>query len=77
LILEQAKQWQADVIVMGTHGRRGIFRLAMGSDAEQVVRGAAIPVLLVRGQAQDTRQTCRNKRWLRGVTPHGETPAML
>jgi nucleotide-binding universal stress UspA family protein len=51
LILEQAKEWHADAIVMGTHGRRGIFRLAMGSDAEQVVRGATIPVMLVRGQA--------------------------
>jgi nucleotide-binding universal stress UspA family protein len=51
LILEQAKEWQADIIVMGTHGRRGIFRLAMGSDAEQVVRAAAIPVMLIRGQA--------------------------
>jgi len=50
-ILEQAKDWRADLIVMGTHGRRGIFRLAMGSDAEQVVRGSNIPVLLVRGQA--------------------------
>jgi nucleotide-binding universal stress UspA family protein len=42
------------VIVMGTHGRRGIFRLAMGSDAEQVVRGSTIPVMLVRGQAATT-----------------------
>jgi nucleotide-binding universal stress UspA family protein len=51
LILEQAKEWRADLIVMGTHGRRGIFRLAMGSDAEQVVRASTVPVLLVRGQA--------------------------
>ena len=51
LILEQAKEWHADLIVMGTHGRRGIFRLAMGSDAEQVVRAATVPVMLVRGQA--------------------------
>jgi nucleotide-binding universal stress UspA family protein len=51
LIIEQAKSWHADLIVMGTHGRRGIFRLAMGSDAEQVVRAATIPVLLIRGQA--------------------------
>jgi nucleotide-binding universal stress UspA family protein len=51
LILEKAKEWQADLIVMGTHGRRGIFRLAMGSDAEQVVRGATVPVMLIRGQA--------------------------
>jgi nucleotide-binding universal stress UspA family protein len=51
LILDQAKEWHADLIVMGTHGRRGIFRLAMGSDAEQVVRGATVPVMLIRGQA--------------------------
>jgi len=51
LILQQAGEWGADLIVMGTHGRRGIFRLAMGSDAEQVVRGSTVPVLLVRGQA--------------------------
>jgi nucleotide-binding universal stress UspA family protein len=51
LILKQAAEWHADVIVMGTHGRRGIFRLAMGSDAEQVVRGATIPVMLIRGKA--------------------------
>jgi nucleotide-binding universal stress UspA family protein len=57
LILEQAKEWQADLIVMGTHGRRGIFRLAMGSDAEQVVRAANIPVLLVRGQAATKKST--------------------
>ncbi len=36
---------------MGTHGRRGLFRLAMGRDSEQVVRGSTIPVLLVRGTA--------------------------
>jgi nucleotide-binding universal stress UspA family protein len=55
LILEKAKEWHANLIVMGTHGRRGIFRLAMGSDAEQVVRGASIPVLLVRGAAASNK----------------------
>jgi nucleotide-binding universal stress UspA family protein len=34
--------------VIGTHGRRGLRRLAMGSDAEQVLRSAPVPVLLVR-----------------------------
>jgi nucleotide-binding universal stress UspA family protein len=47
-ILQQAKQWQADLIVCGTHGRRGIRRIVMGSDAEYVVRHAQVPVLLVR-----------------------------
>jgi nucleotide-binding universal stress UspA family protein len=48
-IAEYAEQWPADLIVMGTHGRRGIRRLVMGSDAEYVVRTASVPVLLVRG----------------------------
>ena len=48
LILDQAKEWPADLIVMGTHGRRGLSRLAMGSDAEMVVRETSVPVLLVR-----------------------------
>lgn len=55
LILEQAQQWKADLIVMGTHGRRGIFRLALGSDAEQVVRAATVPVLLIRWQGAVTQ----------------------
>jgi nucleotide-binding universal stress UspA family protein len=57
LILAQAKQWQADLIVMGTHGRRGLARLALGSDAEQVVRAAMVPVMLVRGVAQQGKVT--------------------
>jgi nucleotide-binding universal stress UspA family protein len=52
LILAEAKQWPADLIVMGTHGRRGVRRLLMGSDAEQVVRMASMPVLLVRGAGE-------------------------
>ncbi|MDE2304360.1 MAG: universal stress protein [Gammaproteobacteria bacterium] len=46
-VIEQAKEWPADLIVMGTHGRRGVRRLALGSDAELVVRGVTAPVLLV------------------------------
>jgi nucleotide-binding universal stress UspA family protein len=48
LIIKQAKRWRADVIVLGTHGRRGVSRLVMGSDAELVVRETSVPVLLVR-----------------------------
>lgn len=46
-IVEQAKRWRADLIVMGTHGRRGIQRALVGSDAELVVRYSPVPVLLV------------------------------
>jgi nucleotide-binding universal stress UspA family protein len=48
-IVEYAEQWPADLIVIGTHGRRGIRRLVMGTDAEYVVRTTPVPVLLVRG----------------------------
>lgn len=48
---EQVKAWGADLVVIGTHGRRGMGRLMLGSDAEQVVRTASVPVLLVRGPA--------------------------
>lgn len=47
-ILEDAASWPADLIVMGTHGRRGLRHAVLGSDAETVVRSAKVPVLLVR-----------------------------
>lgn len=47
-IVREAKKQRADLIVLGTHGRRGVRRLVMGSDAEQVVRTSPVPVLLVR-----------------------------
>jgi nucleotide-binding universal stress UspA family protein len=47
-ILNVAQEIRADMIVMGTHGRRGPKRVLMGSVAEQVVRGATCPVLTVR-----------------------------
>jgi nucleotide-binding universal stress UspA family protein len=47
-IVRQAKKVRADLIVLGTHGRRGMKRLALGSDAENVVRSSPVPVLLVR-----------------------------
>lgn len=47
VIVDEAKSAQADLIVMGTHGRRGFKRLALGSDAELVLRESPVPVLLV------------------------------
>ena len=46
--MKEAQAWPADVIVCGTHGRRGIRRIVMGSDAEYIVRHSPVPVLLVR-----------------------------
>ena len=48
LIIELAKQKHADLIVMGTHGRRGLSHLLLGSVAERVVRTAECPVLTVQ-----------------------------
>ncbi|HET7794043.1 MAG TPA: universal stress protein [Rhizobacter sp.] len=47
-IVSEAVKQGCELIVMGTHGRRGLNRLAMGSDAELVVRESPVPVLLVR-----------------------------
>jgi nucleotide-binding universal stress UspA family protein len=48
-ILELAHQYAAELIVMGSHGRRGLQRLLLGSTTEGVLRQTDIPVLVVRG----------------------------
>jgi len=48
-IIEQAAAWPADLIVCGTHGRRGVRRILIGSDAEYILRHSSVPVLMVRG----------------------------
>jgi nucleotide-binding universal stress UspA family protein len=47
-IIEEARRYGADLIVLGTHGRRGVRRMLLGSDAEAVAREAPCAVLLVR-----------------------------
>ena len=47
-VAETATLWRASLIVLGSHGRRGLGRLLLGSDAEQILRTAPVPVLLVR-----------------------------
>lgn len=47
-IVRQANTWPADLIICGTHGRRGIRRLVMGSDAEFIIRHTPVPVLVLR-----------------------------
>lgn len=47
-VAEAVKRWGADLVVVGTHGRRGIGRVVMGSGAEQVIRLAPVPVLVMR-----------------------------
>lgn len=47
-IMEEVQDWHADILIVGTHGRRGFSHIFMGSVAENVIRIATIPVLLVR-----------------------------
>ncbi|MPW22572.1 universal stress protein [Paraburkholderia sp. CNPSo 3157] len=53
-IVAIATGWHADVIVMGTHGRRGFRRLMLGSVAERVLRSAACPVLMIPARVNGT-----------------------
>ena len=51
-IVDEARKWRADLLVIGTHGRRGVTRMVLGSDAEAVLRETPVPVLLVRSRAR-------------------------
>lgn len=59
LVVAEARTWQADLIVIGSHGRRGVDRFMMGSDAEQIVRLATVPVLVVRHPGGDPASEAR------------------
>jgi nucleotide-binding universal stress UspA family protein len=52
-ILRTAAEEKPDLLVMGTHGRRGLSRIALGSVAEHVIREAACPVLTLRASTRD------------------------
>ena len=47
-VADTANERRASLIVLGSHGRRGLRRMLLGSDAEQILRTAPVPVLLVR-----------------------------
>jgi nucleotide-binding universal stress UspA family protein len=51
VVVQEAVRDRADLVVIGTHGRRGLSRLILGSVAEGVLRGSPVPVLLIPGQA--------------------------
>ena len=70
-ILAQARKHKADIIVLGTHGRRGVRRLLMGSDAETVLRESPVPILLVRMPegAKPHVNSVKQRGWLTAVRP--------
>ena len=53
-VAEQASSWDASLVVVGTHGRKGIGRVLMGSGAEQIIRLSTCPVLVIRSE-EDTQ----------------------
>lgn len=52
-IIRKANEWEADLIVMGTHGRGPVKHILLGSVAEKVIRKAGCPVLTVRRGQHD------------------------
>lgn len=50
MLADTSAEWQADLLVVGTHGRRGMERYFVGSVAERLVRKASTSLLLVRGE---------------------------
>jgi len=55
-ILTFANEHNVDLIVMGTHGRKGIDRILFGSVAEKVVKSASMPVLTLRPRSESTAE---------------------
>lgn len=49
-VLKLATEWEADVLVISTHGRTGVSHLLMGSVAEHIIRHADLPVMVVPGK---------------------------
>lgn len=62
VILDQAKHEKADLIVVGTHGRRGMKRLMLGSVAEAMVRRATCPVFIVKTGARKPFEITNNTK---------------
>ena len=56
MVLQAAAEFDADLLVMGTHGRRGFQRLILGSVAERCVRQASLPVLLIPSAAGQEKE---------------------
>ena len=57
VIVDEARDWQADLIVVGTHGRTGLAHALMGSVAEKLVRLSPVPVLTVPDEAARIQAT--------------------
>lgn len=59
VIANAARLWNADLVVVGTHGRRGVGRMFLGSGAEQIIRLAPVPVLVYRSPDESPAKAAR------------------
>jgi nucleotide-binding universal stress UspA family protein len=69
-IVEEAEAVGADIIVVGSHGRKGVARALMGSVAERVVRSATCPVLVHRAPPPSDA----SQEWVTRAGPPGRDP---
>ncbi len=46
-ILKVAREWPADIIIVGTHGRKGLSRMILGSVADKIIKNSNIPVIVI------------------------------
>ena len=67
VIVEQARKYPADLIVIGTHGRTGLSHAYLGSVAERVVRASQCPVLTVRSSGKQAGREVARKHSRRGT----------
>jgi nucleotide-binding universal stress UspA family protein len=61
VVADAAKRWNADLVVVGTHGRRGVSRMLLGSGAEGIIRLAPVPVLVIRASEETSINKQENK----------------
>ena len=59
VVNKEVEAYHADRIVLGTHGRRGIGRVLLGSGAEQIIRAAQVPVLVIRGSEEAVTESAQ------------------
>lgn len=57
-ILAEREEWGADLVIMGTHGRTGLKRAILGSQAELVMRGCPVPIMIVHERPKDEPVAC-------------------
>lgn len=71
MVTAEAAKWPADLIMIGTHGRRGVGRLLLGSSAEHILRYAPVPVLLVRAPDSESKREQASSTTTRVSPPPG------